>query len=80
MDGDESSIRCVACHSLMLVGTGIQEGGPTLEEMRSELVSHNIVEGHVDGTSLEIEDLYDAYVMRKHNKLRISRWRTVLTC
>jgi hypothetical protein len=64
----------------MLVGTGIQEGGPTLEEMRSELVSHNIVEGHVDGTSLEIEDLYDAYVMRKHNKLRISRRRMVLTC
>ncbi len=70
MDDDESSFCCVACHSLMLVGTGIQEGeGPTLEEMRCQLVSHTILEGQTEDTSLKIEDLYDAYIMRKHNKL-----------
>jgi hypothetical protein len=70
MDDDELSVRCVACHSLMLVGTSIQEGGgPTLEEMRCQLVSHTILEGQTEVTSLKIKDLYDAYVMRKHNKL-----------
>jgi hypothetical protein len=66
---DTNTCRCVTCHSLMLVGSGVQDGGPRIDKMRSQLVANNILEGRSEGTSLEIEDLYDGYVSGKHNKL-----------
>ena len=37
--------------------------------MRAELVARNILEARAEGTSLEIADMYDAYIANKHNDL-----------